>query len=52
MAVEATGLLEEGALIEDPVLMVATTNDSITYGKVTFDTPLGRVFLKSSWWIT
>ena len=46
VAVEATGLLEEGALIEDPVLMVATTNDSITYGKVTFDTPLGRVFLK------
>ena len=46
VAVEATGLLEEGALIEDPVLMVATSNDSVTYGKVTFDTPQGRVFLK------
>ena len=39
-------MLSEGALIEDPVLMVATSNDSVTYGKVTFDTPLGRVFLK------
>ena len=46
VAVETTGLLEEGALIEDPVLMVATSNDSVTYGKVTFDTPQGRVFLK------
>jgi len=46
VAVEATGLLEEGALIEDPVLMVATTNESVSYGKVTFDTPKGRVFLK------
>ena len=43
---EATGLLEEGALIEDPLLMVATSNDSVTYGRVTFDTPQGRVFLK------
>lgn len=44
--VEATGLLEEGALIQDPLLMVATSNDSVTYGRVTFDTPQGRVFLK------
>jgi hypothetical protein len=46
VAVEATGLLEEGALIQDPVLMVATTNESVSYGKVTFETPKGRVFLK------
>ena len=46
VAVEATGLLEEGALLQDPVLMVATKNDSVTYGRVTFDTPQGRVFLK------
>jgi hypothetical protein len=46
VAVEEIGLLEEGALIEDPVLMVATSNDSVTYGRVTFDTPQGRVFLK------
>jgi len=44
--VQETGMLSEGALIEDPVLMVATKNDSITYGKVTFNTPQGRVFLK------
>ena len=46
VGVEETGLLSEGALIEDPVLMVATNNDSVTYGRVTFDTPQGRVFLK------
>ena len=46
VAVEATGLLEEGALVEDPVLMIATKNESVSYGKVTFDTPLGRVFLR------
>jgi uncharacterized protein YfkK (UPF0435 family) len=46
VAVEETGLLEEGALLEDPVLMVATKNEAVTYGSVTFNTPLGRVFLK------
>jgi hypothetical protein len=46
VAVETTGLLEEGALIQDPVLVVATTNESVSYGKVTFETPKGRVFLK------
>jgi len=44
--VEQTGLLEDGALIQDPLLMIATTNDSVSYGKVTFETPKGRVFLK------
>jgi hypothetical protein len=46
VAVEETGLLSEGALLEDPVLMVATKNEAVTYGSVTFNTPLGRVFLK------
>ena len=46
VAVEEIGMLSEGALIEDPLLMVATSNDAVTYGKVTFNTPLGRVFLK------
>ena len=46
VAVETTGLLEEGALIEDPLLMIATKNESVSYGKVTFETPLGRVFLR------
>ena len=46
VAVQETGMLSEGALIEDPLLLVATKNDSITYGGVTFNTPQGRVFLK------
>jgi hypothetical protein len=41
-----TGMISESDLLENNVLMVATKNDSVTYGKVTFDTPQGRVFLK------
>jgi ribosomal protein L12E/L44/L45/RPP1/RPP2/soluble cytochrome b562 len=41
-----TGMISESDLLENDVLMVATKNDSVTYGNVTFDTPQGRVFLK------
>ena len=40
------GLITDADLIVDPVVAVATSNDSITEGSVTFNTPLGRVFLK------
>lgn len=43
---EDAGLLSLGALNEDSVVMVATTNDAVSNGSVTFKTPLGRVFLK------
>jgi hypothetical protein len=44
--VTETGMVSESDLLETDVLMVATKNDSVTYGRVTFNTPLGRVFLK------
>jgi hypothetical protein len=46
VAVTETGMVSESDLLEDNVLMVATKNDSVTYGNVTFNTPQGRVFLK------
>ena len=46
VAVTETGMVSESDLLETDVLMVATKNDSVTYGRVTFNTPLGRVFLK------
>ena len=46
VAVTETGMVSESDLLENDVLMVATKNDSVTYGNVTFNTPQGRVFLK------
>lgn len=44
-AVEA-GLVSESDLASSSVVMVATNNNSVTNGTVTFNTPLGRIFLK------
>lgn len=44
-AVDA-GLISEADLVTSPVVTIATNNDSISNGTVTFNTPLGRVFLK------
>jgi hypothetical protein len=44
--VQETGLLKKGALKTNQVIEVATNNESVTEGKVTFNTPLGRVFLR------
>ena len=41
-----TGLISKSDLVEDQVVMIATTNKAIGNGSVTFNTPLGRVFLK------
>ena len=46
VSVTETGMVSESDLLENDVLMVATKNDSVTYGNVTFNTPQGRVFLK------
>lgn len=43
---EEAGLVDKDMLIEDRVITVATTNDFVSNGSVTFKTPLGRVFLK------
>ena len=44
-AVDA-GLVSKSDLVEDQVIMIATTNKAVSNGSVTFKTPLGRVFLK------
>lgn len=44
--VEETGLITPSVLKKSPVVRVATTNESISNGSVTFNTPLGRVFLQ------
>lgn len=41
-----SGLITENTLSEEPVMVVATTNDNVTNGSVTFRTPKGRVFLQ------
>ena len=43
---QAAGLVTQSGLRKDPVITVATSNDSVTEGSVTFATPTGRVFLK------
>lgn len=43
---EEAGLVNKDMLVEDRVVTVATTNDFVSNGSVTFKTPLGRVFLK------
>lgn len=43
---EKAGLINPGGLNTDRLIMVATDNESITEGSVTFATPLGRVFLR------
>ena len=43
---QAAGLVTQSGLRKDPVVTVATTNESVTEGSVTFATPTGRVFLK------
>lgn len=43
---EEAGLLEPGELEKGPRITIAVTNDSITEGSVTFNTPKGRVFLR------
>jgi hypothetical protein len=43
---EEAGLITKDMLIEDRVIEVATNNDFVSNGSVTFRTPLGRVFLK------
>lgn len=40
------GLVTDADLIVESVVTVATTNDSVSNGSVTFNTPLGRVLLK------
>lgn len=40
------GLVSESDLASSPVVKVATNNDSVSNGTVTFNTPLGRIFLK------
>jgi hypothetical protein len=45
-SVEGAGLVTADDLVESQAITVATTNDSISYGQVTFNTPLGGVFLK------
>ena len=40
------GLISKSDLSEDQVIMIATTNTAVSNGSVTFNTPLGRVFLK------
>jgi hypothetical protein len=45
-SVQDAGFVTNDELENNPVLKVATTNESITQGSVTFNTPLGRVFLK------
>ena len=40
------GLIDDDLLVTDQVLVVATTNDAVSNGTVTFNTPLGRVFLR------
>lgn len=44
-AVQA-GLINTIALRTEPVIDIATTNESISYGSTTFSTPKGRVFLR------
>jgi predicted NAD-dependent protein-ADP-ribosyltransferase YbiA (DUF1768 family) len=44
--VQKSGLITDNDLKEKQVVTVATTNDDITEGGVTFKTPRGRVFLK------
>ena len=39
-------LVSESDLASSSVVMVATNNNSVTNGTVTFNTPLGRIFLK------
>lgn len=46
VSVQSAGLVEKGLLNTEQVLEVATNNESVTEGKVTFNTPLGRVFLR------
>jgi hypothetical protein len=46
VSVEDAGLITSEMLDEQALISVATTNESITNGSVTFRTPLGRVFLK------
>ena len=41
-----SGLISKSDLVEDQVIMIATTNKAVSNGSVTFNTPLGRVFLK------
>jgi hypothetical protein len=41
-----SGLISKSDLVEDQVIMIATTNKAVSNGSVTFKTPLGRVFLK------
>ena len=43
---EEAGLVTKDMLLEDRVIEVATNNDFVSNGSVTFKTPLGRVFLK------
>lgn len=45
-SVEGAGLVSSNDLLGSQVVTVATTNDSVTNGRVTFNTPLGGVFLK------
>jgi len=45
--VTEAGLVTDADLAVDPLVSVATNNDSVTEGSVTFNTPLGRVFLKA-----
>jgi hypothetical protein len=43
---QAAGLIDATTLRTDPVIEIATTNESISYGSTTYQTPKGRLFLK------
>lgn len=43
---QAAGLVTQSGLRKSPVVEIATTNESVSEGSVTFATPTGRVFLR------
>ena len=43
---QSAGLVTQSGLRKSPVVEVATTNESVSEGSVTFATPTGRVFLR------
>jgi hypothetical protein len=45
-SVQASGLVTQSGLRKSPVVEVAVSNESISEGSVTFQTPTGRVFLR------
>jgi len=43
---QSAGLIDSVTLRTEPLIEVATTNESVDYGSTTFQTPKGRVFLR------